>query len=140
MLTKFVNQQADEMKIDSVVPTDDLQQSHGDSDTVTPDHAGETVASDKGMSSHDLRASLAIVNGFSAALGASFQDLTDQYQEILESNDVALIAESADRLMMLDADCRFCLSRLHTSIDKLKERLERERLISGPGRAEDTNR
>ena len=119
------------MKIDSVVPTDDSLQDKRAAGDKSNSLAGGRSVGVQGMSSHDLRASLAIVNGFSAALGASFQDLSDQYREILESDDDAFIAESADRLMMLDADCRFCLSRLHTSIDKLKHRLETEQVISG---------
>lgn len=119
------------MKIDSVMPTDDSQQDKRAAGDESNSPVGGRSVGVQSMSSHDLRASLAIVNGFSAALGASFQDLSEQYKEILESDDDAFIAESADRLMMLDADCRFCLSRLHTSIDKLKHRLETERVIAG---------
>ena len=122
------------MKIDSVVPTDASQKES----LAAEGPAGVKGADASCVSSHDLRASLAIVNGFSTALGSSFKDLSEQYQRILESDDDTGMAESADRLMMLDADCRFCLSRLHTAIETLKSRLESERVIAGTGQAEDT--
>jgi len=124
------------MKIDSVVPTDEsLQESHA----ATGRGAGiGSDADESSVSSHDLRASLAIVNGFSTALGTSFKDLSEQYRMILEADDDTRVAEAADRLLMLDADCRFCLSRLHIAIEKLKSRLESEQVMDGSDLAEDT--
>lgn len=126
------------MKSDSAVPNDESQQ-HGLAgvDESRPE-AGKRPESDRSASSHDLRASLAIVNGFSAALGASFQDLSDQYSEIIELESDKISTESTDRLMMLDADCRFCLSRLRTSIDQLKHRLATEHEILNPDQLSDS--
>lgn len=127
------------MKIDSVVSDakDSQQESNAAVEEQRSFQAAEGRAAESGASSHDLRASLAIVNGYSAALDASFEDLCNQYREILESDGDAGLSESADRLMALDADCRFCLSRLHTSIDQLKLRLQHEYNFVGNDRQED---
>ena len=58
---------------------------------------------------HDIRASLAIINGYS--------DVLDQKEG---DNDTA----GSDRLMSLEADCRFCVSRLCSAVDQLKGRLQ----------------
>lgn len=73
---------------------------------------------------HDIRASLAIINGYSNALKASFQDLKDQYSDVLDQKDGDIDSTGSDRLMSLEADCRFCLSRLCSSVDQLRGRLE----------------
>ena len=73
---------------------------------------------------HDIRASLAIINGYSHALKASFQELKEQYSDVLEQKDGDSDTTGSDRLMSLEADCRFCLSRLCSSVDQLKGRLE----------------
>ena len=73
---------------------------------------------------HDIRASLAIINGYSHALKASFQELKEQYSDVLERKDGDSDTTGSDRLMSLEADCRFCLSRLCSSVDQLKGRLE----------------
>lgn len=73
---------------------------------------------------HDIRASLAIINGYSHALKSSFDELKDQYSDVLEHKDGKSDTVNSDRLMSLEADCRFCLSRLCSSVDQLRERLE----------------
>ena len=73
---------------------------------------------------HDIRASLAIINGYSHALKSSFDELKDQYGDVLEQKDGVSDTVSSDRLMSLEADCRFCLSRLCSSVEQLKERLD----------------
>lgn len=119
------------MKIDGAVQEDDSLQELStavDEEKLNEDYRQECLQS---VLSHDLRASLAIVNGFSTALGASFQDLSEQYSLILEAEEDVEDSGAADRLMMLEADCRFCLSRLRTSIDQLKHRLLVEHDIDG---------
>lgn len=74
-------------------------------------------------SDHDIRASLAIINGYGQALNSSFQELKEQYNDLLEQNDGVSDTARGDRLMALEADCRFCLSRLCSSVAQLKESL-----------------
>lgn len=83
----------------------------------------EQTDAGKVKSYHDIRASLAIINGYSHALKSSFDELKEQYGDVLEHKEGASDTSSSDRLMSLEADCRFCLSRLCSSVDQLKERL-----------------
>jgi hypothetical protein len=72
---------------------------------------------------HDLRASLAIINGYSKALESSFQELTDHCQDLLGAVAVELNPDTLAQVQTLKADCRFCLSRLNSSVEQLKDRL-----------------
>lgn len=71
---------------------------------------------------HDVRASLAIINGYSLALDSTFHELIGKYNTAL--GDSAANTQATADLKMLEADCRFCLSRLCRSVEQLKERLE----------------
>ena len=84
----------------------------------------ESIDAGKHRNYHDIRASLAIINGYSHALKSSFDELKDQYSDVLEKKDGKSETTNSDRLMSLEADCRFCLSRLCSSVDQLRERLE----------------
>lgn len=111
------------MNCDSAVPADDSRP-HEATESAAP-HSREGVKhpNEPGAQSHDLRASLAIVNGYSAALGSSFEDLQGAYGEIIAMEESVVRPESVERLMMLEADCRFCLSSLRSSVERLKLRL-----------------
>ena len=73
---------------------------------------------------HDIRASLAIINGYSLALKASFDELKEQYSDVLDQKEGDSDTAGSDRLMSLEADCRFCVSRLCSAVDQLKGRLQ----------------
>ncbi|NND92664.1 MAG: hypothetical protein HKN42_17555 [Granulosicoccus sp.] len=81
---------------------------------------------------HDLHASLAIINGYSQALGATFREFTEEYNVLVDSSSNDIGAEAAFRIMTMEADCRFCLSRLCQSIEKLKISLQSGRQGYGP--------
>ncbi len=84
----------------------------------------ELLDAGKRRNYHDIRASLAIINGYSHALKSSFDELKDQYGDVLEQKGGVSDTASCDHLMSLEADCRFCLSRLCSSVEQLKQRLE----------------
>ena len=112
------------MKVDSAESNAEIPgNTRMDSDV---DSIGNPELTDVGkvMYYHDIRASLAIINGYSHALKSSFDELKDQYSDVLEKKDGRSDPANSDRLMSLEADCRFCLSRLCSSVDQLKERLE----------------
>ncbi|ASJ70393.1 hypothetical protein [Granulosicoccus antarcticus] len=115
------------MKLDSAEPESELQEG-SDKDPIVR-AAVEKLRlgeSDTGMNDHDIRASLTIINGYSSALESSFQELRDLYNETLEQKDGFTDEARSARLMTLEADCRFCLSRMCGSVAKLKERLQSE--------------
>lgn len=87
---------------------------------------------------HDLRATLAIVNGFAQALDGSFVQLKQKYDDLLSQNTSTDTVDDMAELRTLEADCRFCLSRLLGSVDQLRERLDRRARI--PSAVEDGGR
>lgn len=119
------------MKIDGAVLDEDPQHERATVSDELSSGMSDSGECAQRLLSHNLRASLAIVNGYSAALSASFEDLSAQYGGILSGGDEITDSQAVDRLMTLDADCRFCLSRLKTSIDQLKQRLRDDHQIFG---------
>lgn len=75
---------------------------------------------------HDLRASLAITNGFNQALDSSFSELCISFGQLLDSQTSSTITdvELVNKVEQLEADCRFCLSRMSRSLEKLNARLD----------------
>ncbi|MDB3935881.1 hypothetical protein N9383_04090 [Granulosicoccus sp.] len=73
---------------------------------------------------HDMRASLAITNGFNQALEASLLDLVAEYQILLDSKTSTPHEPDLENVKKLEGDCRFCLSRMTRSIVKLGEDIE----------------
>lgn len=111
------------MKVDSTEPDSETADTvRVDGEAVCNSHVEQSDASTV-RNYHDIRASLAIINGYSNALQSTFQDLRDHYGEALEPTDETSATTSSDRLMSLEADCRFCLSRLCSSVDQLKQSL-----------------
>jgi len=84
----------------------------------------ESQAPDSVQSLHDIRASLAILSGFGEALETSFTELSSQMSAVMLKPCLQDDRESIGQLKTLEADCRFCLSRLRLSAGQLKERLE----------------
>jgi len=72
---------------------------------------------------HDVRASLAITSGFSEAMESSFSEFCTTLEQILCPIEprTATDRELRERLQQLEADCRFCLSRMHRSLEKLDD-------------------
>lgn len=118
------------MKSESTESNRELHQAEG-TDRVESSSVERADASntDKNMKHHDIRASLAIINGYSAALDSSFSEFKALYDETFENKDGSCDETSSARLMTLEADCRFCLSRMYSSVEKLKERLESESVL-----------
>lgn len=79
--------------------------------------------------SHDLRASLAIVNGFSQALRNSFDDLQAQMLKVVDKESPDLSADAIEKLVLLESDCRFCLSRLQCAMQRLRTTLQQGQLL-----------
>ena len=73
---------------------------------------------------HDMRASLAITNGFNQALETSLLDLVAEYQMLLDSKTSTPHEADLENVKKLEADCHFCLSRITRSIVKLGEDIE----------------
>ena len=68
---------------------------------------------------HDMRASLAITNGFSQALGTSLSDLFAEFHILLDSQASKTSEADLENINRLEGDCRFCLSRITRSLVKL---------------------
>ncbi len=73
---------------------------------------------------HDVKASLAILNGYGDALDSSFSELCSQMDAIVSDTTLLKDQHTLGQLKTLEADCRFCLSRIRSSAGQLKERLE----------------
>ena len=73
---------------------------------------------------HDMRASLAITNGFSQALGTSLSDLVAEFQILLDSRASITSEADLENINKLEGDCRFCLSRITRSLVKLGEDID----------------
>lgn len=118
------------MKLDSAEPDIELQE-NADKNRMIQVVVGksELLELEKSMNHHDIRASLAIINGYSSALASSFVELRDLYNETLENTDGFADEAISARLMTLEADCRFCLSRMCGSVAKLKEHLQSEDVL-----------
>lgn len=90
-------------------------------------HSHESAASNELHSAirfeHDIKASLAIANGFNQALELSFADLCDTYQKIWDVHTDLLTAEQAECLAEQQSDCWHCLSQVQRSIERLSSRL-----------------
>ncbi len=112
------------MKVESAEPDSEIPGNARIGSDVASGENQELADVGRVGSYHDIRASLAIINGYSHALKASFEELKDQYSDVSEQKDGETDTAGSDRLMSLEADCRFCLSRLCSSVDQLKGRLE----------------
>lgn len=77
-------------------------------------------------SAHDIRAYLAITNGFTEALEISLTDLVSEFKLVLNSEDAPGNLQNLDKL---EGDCRFCLSRISRSLALLSERINKVTLI-----------
>lgn len=95
----------------------------GSEDAGTQVHDVASKANDRMRSSHDIKASLAIANGFSQALELALDDLQDSYLSIVNSVD-NVPASKLQLLKQHDNDCRFCLGRLSSSLQQLKTRID----------------
>ena len=73
---------------------------------------------------HDMRASLAITNGFNEALGTSLSDLVAEYKILLDSQISKTTKADVENVSKLEGDCRFCLSRITRSLVKLGEDID----------------
>ena len=73
---------------------------------------------------HDMRASLAITNGFTEALGTSLSDLVAEYKFLLDSQISKTTNADVENVNKLEGDCRFCLSRITRSLVKLGEDID----------------
>lgn len=73
---------------------------------------------------HDVKASLAILNGYGESLSTSFTELCDHMDSIVIRTTLKDDMDAIGQLKTLEADCRFCLSRIRASTDQLKEHLE----------------
>ena len=73
---------------------------------------------------HDMRASLAITNGFNEALGTSLSDLVAEYKILLDSQISKTTKADVENVIKLEGDCRFCLSRITRSLVKLGEDID----------------
>lgn len=88
-------------------------------------------------SSHDIRASLAITNGFNQALESTFSELCETYEQLLltrgtrSTTDVDLIKQ----LDRLEADCHFCMSRIKRSLEQLGSRIDYDLTLRSANRA-----
>lgn len=95
--------------------------------SVICEEQSDEAANDSSMS-HDVRAALAIASGFSDALRESFDQLQSCTEPLLEDERI-LPAPVADEVAMMEADCRFCLSRLQASVQRLKQKLQQAQLL-----------
>jgi len=84
----------------------------------------ESQAPENARSLHDIRASLAILSGFGEALETSFTELSNHMSTVMLESCQQDNRESNGQMKTLEADCRFCLSRIRMSATQLKERLE----------------
>ena len=82
------------------------------------------LAVDNVRSLHDIRASLAILCGFGEALENSFAELSSCMDAAVCEYGLQDKRETVGQLKTLEADCRFCLSRIRLSAAQLKESLE----------------
>lgn len=73
---------------------------------------------------HDIKASLAISNGFSQALETALSDLHESYVDIVHSTEATVSPELLQQLRKHENDCKFCLSRLSSSLSQLKTRID----------------
>lgn len=88
------------------------------------DENSPNLAPDNARSLHDIRASLAILCGFGEALENSFTELSNCMDAAVCQNGLQDEREAVGQLKTLEADCRFCLSRIRLSAAQLKEHLE----------------
>lgn len=72
---------------------------------------------------HDIKASLAVANGFNQALELSFAELCDSYQKIWDVHTDMLTTEEIALLAEQQSDCWHCLSQVQRSIERLRVRL-----------------
>lgn len=93
---------------------------------VEGNQAESTVRSD-----HDIRASMAIANGFGSALDASFSELLESYNSLVASLPDGVSEPQLEKLKQTEQDCKYCLARLIHSIDLLKSRLSQADYLSG---------
>ena len=112
------------MKVESAEPDTEIPGNARIGNDVDTVESPDLTVVGKVRNYHDIRASLAIINGYSHALKESFQELKEQYSDVLDQKDGETDSTGSDRLMSMEADCRFCLSRLCSSVDQLKGRLE----------------
>ena len=88
------------------------------------DESSWGLAPDNVKSLHDIRASLAILCGFGEALENSFVELSSCVDAAVCQHGLQNERETVGQLKTLEADCRFCLSRIRLSAAQLKEQLE----------------
>lgn len=82
---------------------------------------------------HDLLASLAIAKGLCVALDSSFNDFLTGFKV---TDEAGLLSASSSRdLTKVESDCRFCLSRLLDSLERLEAQLAEVPTASATGSA-----
>lgn len=90
-----------------------------DQDTLAYRQELEPTPEQHGQTLHDIRASIAILNGFGDALGSSFQELSKALDDVIDCTACDPGMEAVGQIKTLQADCRFCLSRLQTATERL---------------------
>lgn len=97
------------------------------------EHTKYSGQSKLAKSNHDIRASLAITNGFNQALESSFSDLCSAVEQLVRDREIRTDEDEAliHHVAKLEADCWFCLSRINRSLTQLGTRIEKESDMHG---------
>ena len=84
------------------------------------DKSSRSLASDDVCSLPDIRASLALLCGFGEALENSFIELSNCVDAAVCKHGLQDERVTVGQIKTLEADCRFCLSRIRLSAAQLK--------------------